>query len=87
MNVVENFFNFTYLWLAHSSSESKRAIAPVVGFAGVVMTCSKTVLYMLCDYYCGFCESATNDWRRWLLLYIVSMTRRLRRRHQTVPRQ
>ncbi|CAO1626638.1 unnamed protein product [Parajaminaea phylloscopi] len=71
MNVVENVFNFTYLWLAHSSQDGKRAVAPVVGLTGAVMTCSKTILYFLCDYYCDFCESGKNSWSRWVLLYLL----------------
>lgn len=73
MNIVENVFNFTYLYLSHSSDENKRAASPVVGLIGVTMTCSKTVLYFLCDYYCGFCESGHNSWSRWLFMYLVSL--------------
>ncbi|CAO1630978.1 unnamed protein product [Jaminaea pallidilutea] len=71
MNIVENVFNFTYLYLSHSSDENKRAASPVVGLIGVTMTCSKTVLYFLCDYYCGFCESGHNSWSRWLFMYLA----------------
>ena len=72
MNVVENMVNFLYLYLAHSDDDAKRAAAPVAGLVGVTMTCSKTILYFLCDYYCGMCESGSNDWKTWLTLYIVS---------------
>lgn len=72
MNVLENFFNFLYLYLAHSGDPVKQSIAPVVGLTGTVMTFSKTALYFLCDYWCGWCESGHNDLRTWVFLYLVS---------------
>lgn len=75
MNVAEDFFNFAYLYLAHSGDPSKQAISPIFGFTGVVMTFSKTALYFLCDFYCGWCESGHNDLRTWIFLYLVSSER------------
>lgn len=72
LNVVENFINMTYLYFALAGDADQKAIAPLVGFAGVLMTFSKTVLYFLSDYWCGWCETSHNSWSVWLGLYVVS---------------
>ncbi|KAJ3568238.1 hypothetical protein NP233_g5848 [Leucocoprinus birnbaumii] len=58
MNVVETILNVTYVYLAHNTQWPG---APVVGFATAVMTLSKTILYGLNEYYCGFCQIGHND--------------------------
>ncbi|EJU05867.1 hypothetical protein DACRYDRAFT_93032 [Dacryopinax primogenitus] len=57
LNLVENFINLTYLYSAHIA---KSPVAPVIGFTGVVMTFSKTVLYWAQEYYCGYCKIGHN---------------------------
>ncbi|PWN22961.1 hypothetical protein BCV69DRAFT_245263 [Microstroma glucosiphilum] len=71
LNVLEDILNFSYLYLVHQSDPAYRAVAPIVGFSGVLMTFSKTLLYFLCDYYCGWCESGHNDWSTWIFLYAL----------------
>lgn len=54
MNVVETVLNFTYVYLAAFQPNVRlRASAPVIGFAAVIMTFWKTVLYWLQDYLSG----------------------------------
>lgn len=84
LNVMEDILNFSYLYLVHQSDPAYRAIAPIVGFSGVLMTFSKTLLYFLCDYYCGWCESGHNDWSTWIFLYAVSMVSHCTYRHDHV---
>ena len=50
LNIVENFMNIGYLYLAHVTGSPA---APLLGFASAVMTLSKTVLYWAQEYYCG----------------------------------
>lgn len=50
LNVIENLMNMYYLYLAHYAQSP---VAPVLGFASIVMTLSKTVLYWAQEYYCG----------------------------------
>jgi len=38
------------------------------------MTCAKTVIYGLSDYYCGpdgWCATGHNSWKTWLTLYVL----------------
>lgn len=53
LNIVENFMNIAYLYLAHVAGSN---FATLIGFASVIMTLSKTVLYWLQEYYCGGCS-------------------------------
>lgn len=47
MNIAETFLNFLYLYLVHlDGSLEALSLAPVIGLITVVMTCSKTVLYV-----------------------------------------
>ncbi len=50
--------NLAYLYLAHVV---QWPAATIVGFAAVVMTLSKTVLYWAQEYYCGFCAIGHNN--------------------------
>lgn len=48
MNVGESFLNLLYIYLAHvKASESSLAVAPIWGLIAVIMTLSKTILYVL----------------------------------------
>lgn len=68
LNLVENFLNIWYLYLAHAQGS---AVAPLVGFASVIMTLSKTVLYLLVEYFCGQCSTGHNDLATLFWLWIV----------------
>lgn len=68
LNLVENCMNIYYLYLAHVSRSSA---APLLGFASVVMTLSKTVLYWAQEYYCGYCSVGHNDFKTLVLLWII----------------
>ncbi|KAN0060360.1 hypothetical protein ACQY0O_007689 [Thecaphora frezii] len=72
LNVVETCLNFAYVYLAHSTrSPAKMAAAPLVGFTAVTMTLSKTVLYILNDYFCDWCKTGHNSWHDRMFLWII----------------
>ncbi|KAI0321145.1 hypothetical protein OF83DRAFT_1161946 [Amylostereum chailletii] len=58
LNIVETVMNVLYLYLAHVV---EWPAASVIGFASVVMTLSKTVLYWLQEYFCGGCAVGHNS--------------------------
>ncbi|KAN0082808.1 hypothetical protein V8E55_008603 [Tylopilus felleus] len=68
LNLVETAMNLEYVYLAHVSSWSG---APLVGFAAVTMTLSKTVLYWTQEYYCGGCSVGHNPWDTFLLYFVI----------------
>ena len=68
LNVVENFMNIGYLYLAHVA---KSPVAPLLGFMSATMTLSKTVLYWLQEYYCGGCAVGHNDFKTLLVYWII----------------
>lgn len=68
LNIVENFMNIGYLYLAHVADSP---VAPLLGFASVIMTLSKTVLYWLQEYYCGACSVGHNDFFTLLVYWII----------------
>ncbi|KAI0330653.1 hypothetical protein GY45DRAFT_728389 [Cubamyces sp. BRFM 1775] len=68
LNIVENFMNIAYLYLAHVSGSPG---APLLGFASAVMTLSKTVLYWLQEYYCGGCAVGHNDLKTLIVYWII----------------
>jgi len=68
LNVIENFMNIAYLWLAHYE---KSPVAPVLGFASATMTLSKTFLYWAQEYYCGGCAVGHNTLKDLLLLWVL----------------
>lgn len=68
MNIIENLLNFAYIYLAHVS---KWQAAPLIGFTGAVMTLSKTVLYMVQDYYCNFCATGHNPLQTWITMWVI----------------
>ena len=69
MNVIENLLNMLYLYLAHVTGSP---VAPLIGFTSATMTLSKTVLYWLQDYFCGWCSLGHNSWQDFLLLFVLS---------------
>ncbi|KAF8577834.1 hypothetical protein K439DRAFT_1417836 [Ramaria rubella] len=68
LNLVETALNLYYVYLANVVGSPS---APVVGFASIVMTFSKTVLYWAQEYYCGLCSVGHNSWPDLILLWIV----------------
>ncbi|THH15870.1 hypothetical protein EW146_g4678 [Bondarzewia mesenterica] len=68
LNIVETFLNILYVYLAHVTHWPA---APVIGFASVVMTLSKTVLYWLQEYYCGGCSIGHNTFNDLLVYWII----------------
>ncbi|WWC92622.1 uroporphyrinogen-III C-methyltransferase [Kwoniella dendrophila CBS 6074] len=70
MNVIEVILALEYLYLRHTSprtsnktsnpAHSYHAHAPLVGFAGALMTASKTALYFLQEYFCQWCMVGHN---------------------------
>ncbi|ETW79693.1 hypothetical protein HETIRDRAFT_124417 [Heterobasidion irregulare TC 32-1] len=68
LNIVETLLNLLYAYLAHISHSP---IAPAVGFASVTMTLSKTVLYWLNEYFCGWCSIGHNAPRDLLVYWII----------------
>jgi len=68
LNVVENFTNILYLYLAHSTNSP---VAPLIGFSGALMTLAKTVLYWLQEYYCNFCAIGHNSAKDLLVYWII----------------
>ncbi|KIP05673.1 hypothetical protein PHLGIDRAFT_107951 [Phlebiopsis gigantea 11061_1 CR5-6] len=68
LNIVENLMNIAYLYLAHVKQSS---IAPLLGFASIIMTLSKTILYWLNEYYCGGCSVGHNDLKTLVVYWII----------------
>ncbi|KAH7907060.1 hypothetical protein BJ138DRAFT_542939 [Hygrophoropsis aurantiaca] len=68
LNVIETLMNLVYLYLAHVYGSS---VAPLIGFAAVVMTLSKTVLYWAQEYYCGFCAIGHNTLKDLIVYWII----------------
>ncbi|KAI0075607.1 hypothetical protein K474DRAFT_1664045 [Panus rudis PR-1116 ss-1] len=68
LNLVENFMNIFYLYLAHVAQSP---VAPLLGFASVTMTLSKTVLYWAQEYYCGGCSVGHNDLKTLIVYWVI----------------
>jgi hypothetical protein len=68
MNIIENLLNFAYIYLAHVSEWQA---APLIGFTAAVMTLSKTILYMVQDYYCNFCATGHNPLQTWITMWVI----------------
>jgi len=85
LNVIETMLNIEYLYLAHSSPSTLPSTtanhggrrkkghptAPLIGFTAAVMTLSKTVLYHLQEYYCGWCSIGHNEFKTLFWLWII----------------
>jgi hypothetical protein len=68
MNLLEVGLNLYSLSLLHDKQFRAAAVMAVVVST---MTSSKTVLYHLMDYACGFCNSAHNDAFTLVVLYFL----------------
>jgi len=68
LNLIETALNVYYVYLANVLGSPA---APVVGFAAVVMTFSKTVLYWAQEYFCGWCSIGHNNMADLLLMWIL----------------
>ncbi|KAJ8502944.1 hypothetical protein ONZ45_g11301 [Pleurotus djamor] len=68
LNIIETLMNITYLYLVHAKASPA---AFVVGFAAIVMTLSKTVLYWAQEYYCGFCAVGHNSFKDLVVYWII----------------
>ncbi|PCH37031.1 hypothetical protein WOLCODRAFT_28889 [Wolfiporia cocos MD-104 SS10] len=68
LNIVENFMNIAYLYLAHVHGSS---FATLLGFTSAVMTLSKTTLYLLQEAYCRGCSVGHNNPWDLFLLWVI----------------
>ncbi|KAG8719617.1 hypothetical protein FRC08_002427 [Ceratobasidium sp. 394] len=68
MNVVETVMNLGYVYMTHVRPATS---APLVGFAAVVMTLSKTVLYWMNDFFCSWCMTGHNPPMKWIVLFAL----------------
>jgi len=57
-NLIETSLNLAYLYSVHVSPAN---IAPLFGFAGASLTLSKTILWILQEYFCGGCSMVDED--------------------------
>ncbi|KAL9940998.1 hypothetical protein V8E36_000486 [Tilletia maclaganii] len=75
MNLPETALNYFYVYLVTiSTSQQGRAIAPIVGFTATVMTASKTILYMLVEWACGYCKTGHNGLYELVVLFLIPNT-------------
>ncbi|WVQ95876.1 hypothetical protein IAU59_002975 [Kwoniella sp. CBS 9459] len=84
MNVIEVMLAIEYLYLRHTSPRVSRktpnpahhyhAHAPLVGFAGALMTLSKTALYFLQEYFCKWCMVGHNDRFTFWMVWVATNT-------------
>ncbi|KAF8514948.1 hypothetical protein BU17DRAFT_52032 [Hysterangium stoloniferum] len=68
LNLIETAMNVYYVYLADVVGSPS---APVIGFAAVTMTFSKTVLYWAQEYFCTWCSIGHNSLPDLLLLWIL----------------
>ncbi|SJX61828.1 related to Adiponectin receptor 1 [Sporisorium reilianum f. sp. reilianum] len=72
MNVGESILNLFYIYLVHvKATPAALAVAPVWGLVAVTMTLSKTILYVLNDFCCGWCKTGHNDWYTLIVYWIL----------------
>ncbi|GAC96231.1 adiponectin receptor protein 1 [Pseudozyma hubeiensis SY62] len=72
MNVGESIINLFYIYLVHvKATPAALAVAPVYGLVTVIMTLSKTILYVLNDFCCGWCKTGHNDWYTLIVYWIL----------------
>lgn len=60
--------NLLYVYLAYICSWPG---APIIGFAAVSMTLSKTVLYWAQEYFCGGCAVGHNDLSTLIIYWVI----------------
>jgi len=68
LNVLETLFNLYYVYLQHVAGAPS---APLIGFTGALMTLSKSMLYLLQEYFCGWCAVGHNNFWDLVLLWII----------------
>ncbi|KIY65816.1 hypothetical protein CYLTODRAFT_432071 [Cylindrobasidium torrendii FP15055 ss-10] len=68
MNLIETALNLLFVYL---SLVAHWPAAPLVGFASALMTLSKTVLYLLNEFYCNFCSIGKLGLRDLIQFYIL----------------
>ncbi|EDQ99861.1 uncharacterized protein LACBIDRAFT_315198 [Laccaria bicolor S238N-H82] len=68
LNVIETFMNIAYLYLAHVAAWPP---ATLIGFGAALMTLSKTVLYGVQEYYCGYCAVGHNDFKTLFVYWVI----------------
>lgn len=66
-NVIECALNIAYLTLAYR----KDPLAVLIGFASLVCTFSKTVLYTANEHYSGYAGVGHNDLKTLITLYFI----------------
>ncbi|CAK9786448.1 hypothetical protein CC85DRAFT_263081 [Cutaneotrichosporon oleaginosum] len=66
MNIVETIFNFVSLWLGDHPA------APVIALMSLVMTASKTDLYLLQEVFCGWCNTGHNPRLRFWTVWVMT---------------
>ncbi|TKY87139.1 hypothetical protein EX895_003816 [Sporisorium graminicola] len=72
MNVGESILNLFYIYLVHiKATPAALAVAPIWGLIAVTMTLSKTILYVLNDFCCGWCKTGHNDWYTLIVYWIL----------------
>ncbi|WVQ75715.1 uroporphyrinogen-III C-methyltransferase [Cryptococcus sp. DSM 104548] len=79
LNLIEITLSAIYIYLRHTkprhSSAPYHSSALLVGFASAIMTWAKTVLYILQEYLCGWCNVGHNDrWTFWTMWFIPNVS-------------
>ncbi len=68
LNIVENFLNIAYLYLAYVVQWPS---ANLVAFTSANLTLAKTLLYWLQEYYCGWCNIGHNNTQDLIQYWII----------------
>ena len=68
MNIVETILNIIHVYIIHSIQWPG---APLLGFGAAPMRLSKTLLYWLNEYHCGFCQICHNDASTLIIYWIL----------------
>jgi hypothetical protein len=70
INLFEVTGNLIYVYQAQLMKEPDPT-APLIGIFAAASTLSKTVLYWLQEYFCGYCAVGHNDFQTLLWLWII----------------
>lgn len=68
LNIIEITTNLIYLFYAYIMRSD---LAPLFGYCGATMTLSKTLLYVLQEYFCNGCAIGHNDLMAALIFWIL----------------
>lgn len=68
MNLAEVFLNGIALTLLKKEMHNAAGVVAIVTSS---MTCSKTILYHLIEFACGFCNTSQNDLVTFAFLYLL----------------